>query len=184
MNIHWLLCGASSGKTKMAPQTGKKKRDLGLQRPFKEFWSVLLCICISNDWFMNWFSFHRWGDAAEAAWEPQTRGKFLHFSWSSMFTVPSSHVQIFAAVFSLCYFPLNIHFSLFVFRFYFIQRCKNIELFVYRQRLISKVNIFLFVHLFFPSTSQVKQIMEEAVMKKFIHADSSTITSVCGEYKL
>ncbi|KAK3737452.1 hypothetical protein QZH41_008338 [Actinostola sp. cb2023] len=28
---------------------------------------------------------------------------------------------------------------------------------------------------------EVKQIMEEAVMKKFIHADSSSITSVCGE---
>ena len=29
--------------------------------------------------------------------------------------------------------------------------------------------------------SQVKQLMEEAVTKKFIHADSSSITSLCGK---
>ena len=28
---------------------------------------------------------------------------------------------------------------------------------------------------------QVKQLMEEAVTKKFIHADSSSITSLCGK---
>lgn len=28
---------------------------------------------------------------------------------------------------------------------------------------------------------QVKQLMEEAVTKKFIHADSSIITSLCGK---
>ena len=30
---------------------------------------------------------------------------------------------------------------------------------------------------------QVKQIMEEAVTRKFVHQDSSSVTSLCGEYR-
>ena len=30
--------------------------------------------------------------------------------------------------------------------------------------------------------SQVKQIMEEAVTKKFIHEDSASVTTLCGKY--
>lgn len=52
--------------------------------------------------------------------------------------------------------------------------------------------VFTFCHLkqqrqtklrLLPSTfvSQVKQIMEEAVTRKFVHADSSHIISFCGE---
>lgn len=33
----------------------------------------------------------------------------------------------------------------------------------------------------FPSALQVKQIMEEAVTRKFVHEDSSHIISFCGE---
>ena len=35
----------------------------------------------------------------------------------------------------------------------------------------------MFVTLF-----QVKQIMEEAVTRKFVHEESSSITSLCGKY--
>ena len=34
-------------------------------------------------------------------------------------------------------------------------------------------------HVFF---IQVKQIMEEAVTRKFVHEESSSITSLCGKY--
>lgn len=34
---------------------------------------------------------------------------------------------------------------------------------------------------FFSLVSQVKQIMEEAVTRKFVHADSSHIISFCGK---
>ena len=29
---------------------------------------------------------------------------------------------------------------------------------------------------------QVKQIMEEAVTKKFVHEDSASVTSLCGKF--
>ena len=60
--------------------------------------------------------------------------------------------------------------------------CSKNDVVVFRRRLSFEflgVRCLLNHHLLFGF--QVKQLMEEAVTKKFIHADSSSITSLCGK---
>lgn len=50
------------------------------------------------------------------------------------------------------------------------------------QCLVKKIEMLVFLKMLTCFVdSQVKQLMEEAVTRKFIHADSSSITSLCGK---
>lgn len=45
-------------------------------------------------------------------------------------------------------------------------------------------NKLIYVNVFSVYVFKVKQIMEEAVTRKFVHEESSSITSLCGEFYL
>lgn len=113
----------------MAPQTGKKRETLVYSVRSRNF-GVFYCVFVFRMTDLGIGFLFTDEETRQKLLESLKREvSFCIFLGQVCLQSLPVMFKFFAAVFSLCYFPLNIHFSLFVFRFYFIQRCKNIELF-------------------------------------------------------
>lgn len=174
LNIHvWL---SLSGRPKMAPSKGKNTRIS------EGFLQVVGYVC-DKGWMLTsapLFFVYRWGCAKETAGESQERGewkisfRFAGWRWSRV----DQKLMFSFGFLRLCLWIFSLLF-LFV-----RQAARKVMRFCFPDDdnlNFSELSAVPFNARHLSFGIQVKQLMEEAVTKKFIHADSSSITSLCGK---